>query len=68
MRDHKPQYPQKLNVWPGFLNDNLIGPFFIDGNLNVVIYEYLLRDQIILIIRVDTGNNFANIWFQQEPL
>ena len=60
------QYPQKINVWVGILNDTLIGPFFIDGNLNSRAYEELLRNQIVPRIREITGDNFQNIWFQQD--
>ena len=60
------QYPQKINVWAGILNDTLIGPFFIDGNLNALAYEELLRNQIVPRIREITGDNFPNIWFQQD--
>ena len=59
-------YPQKINVWVGILNDILIGPFFIDGNLNARAYEELLRNQIVPRIRKITGDNFQNIWFQQD--
>ena len=38
------QYPKKINVWAGILNDTLMGPFFIDGNLNARAYEQLLRN------------------------
>jgi len=47
MMDSHTQYPQKVNVWAGLLNNALIGPFFIDGNLNAAKYEDLLRNQII---------------------
>ena len=60
------QYPQKINVCAGILNDTLIGPFFIDGNLNARAYEELLRNQIVPRIREITGDNFQNIWFQQD--
>ncbi|KAJ8939426.1 hypothetical protein NQ318_017972 [Aromia moschata] len=32
------QYPEKVNVWAGILDDRLIGPFFIEGNLTAVKY------------------------------
>ena len=48
------------------MNDTLIGPFFIDGNLNACAYEKLLKNQIVPRIRVITGDNFQNIWFQQD--
>ena len=66
MLESHTQYPQKINVWAGILNDTLIGPFFIDGNLNARAYEELLRNQIVPRIREITGDNFQNIWFQQD--
>ncbi|XP_032670957.1 uncharacterized protein LOC116844012 isoform X1 [Odontomachus brunneus] len=30
------QYPEKLNVWAGIINNRIVGPFFIDGNLTAV--------------------------------
>ena len=64
MLESHTQYPPKINVWAGILNDTLIGPFFIDDNLNAHAYEELLRNQIVPRIREITGNNFQNIWFQ----
>ena len=37
------QYPQKINVWAGILNDTLIGPFLIDGYLNARAYLTLIK-------------------------
>jgi len=65
-REDKSQYPQKLNVWAGILNNRIIGPFFIEGNLNAASYEIMLRNQIIPAIRAITGENFENTWFQQD--
>lgn len=60
------QYPEKLNVWAGVLRDQIIGPFFIDGNLNSAKYEDMLRNQIVPRIIEITGENFENIYFQQD--
>ena len=48
------------------MNDTLIGPFFIHGNLNARVYEELLRNQIVPRIREITGDSFQNIWFQKD--
>lgn len=66
MRESKTQYPQKINVWAGILNNQLIGPFFIDGNLNSEKYEAMLRNQIVPAIRRIAGDNFDQTWFQQD--
>ncbi|KYN17352.1 hypothetical protein ALC57_10328, partial [Trachymyrmex cornetzi] len=65
LEDHT-QYPQKLNVWAGMLNNTLIDPFFIDGNLNSAKYEDMLRNEIVPAIRRIVGDNFAHTWFQQN--
>lgn len=60
------QYPQKLNVWAGIVDDVIIGPFFIDGNLNAEMYEQLLRTEIVPAIRAFKGDDFVHTWFQQD--
>lgn len=45
-RETRTQYPQKLNVWAGILGDHIVGPFFIDGNLNGNIYLELLETTV----------------------
>ncbi|XP_071054939.1 histone-lysine N-methyltransferase SETMAR-like [Onthophagus taurus] len=49
------QYPQKLNVWAGLVGDHIIGPFFIEGNLNGHKYLNMLQNDVI-----------GSIWFQQD--
>ena len=65
-REDKSQYPEKLNVWAGIFNNRIVGPFFIDGNLNAENYEEMLRNQIVPAIRRIAGDNFMNTWFQQD--
>lgn len=60
------QYPQKLNVWAGLLGEHMLGPFFIEGNLNGPKYLTLLQQQIVPEIRRLTGERFGDIWFQQD--
>ena len=66
IKESHTQYPQKLNVWAGMVGDTIIGPFFIEGNLNAVSYEQLLRNQIVPAIQALKGDDFENIWFQQD--
>jgi len=61
------QYPQKLNtVWAGMLNNALIDSFFIDGNLNVVKYKDMLRNEILPAIQTDETTlliyGFSKCW------
>ena len=60
------QYPEKLNVWAGLFRDRVIGPFFIDGNLNGETYLPLLIDQIVPAIQELVRENLNNVWFQQD--
>jgi hypothetical protein len=59
------QYPQKVNVWAGILGNNIVGPFFINGNLNGERYLQLLQQQILPAIR-NLNVNLEEIWFQQD--
>lgn len=58
------QYPQKVNVWAGLVQNHLIGPFFIDGALTGEKYLDLLQHQII----PEINNLFPNmnVYFQQD--
>ncbi|KAJ8941334.1 hypothetical protein NQ318_004778 [Aromia moschata] len=53
MRELHTQNPEKVNVWAGIIGENIIGPFFIDGNLNGETYLALLQN-----------NNFNFIFLQ----
>lgn len=59
------QYPQKINVWAGILGNSIVGPIFIDGNLNARKYLENLRQQIIPAVQA-LQINFDEIWFQQD--
>lgn len=60
------QYFQKLNVWASILNNTLIGPLFIYGDLNAAKYKDMLRNEIFPAIRRIVDNIFAYTWFQQD--
>jgi len=66
MRESHTQYPQKLNVWAGILGDTIIGPFFIEGNLNAQRYLQMLENQIVPAIQALREDDFEDIWFQQD--
>ena len=55
-----------MNVWAGIINNTIIGPFFIEGNLDGRKYEELLRNQIVPAIQVFAGVHFDHTWFQQD--
>ncbi|XP_046434517.1 uncharacterized protein LOC124186678 [Neodiprion fabricii] len=60
------QYPLKLNVWLGAIGNRLIGPFFIDGNLNGEKYLWLLRERIVPALRLIEEEIGEPVWFQQD--
>lgn len=60
------QHPQKLNVWAGICGRQVIGPFFINGNLNSEIYRNMLQNQILPAIENLFGQNLPTVWFQQD--
>jgi len=62
MRDNKFQYPDKVNVWAVIIGDHLIGPFFINENLNSEMYETMLIEQIIPATRNLFPNNFNHVF------
>lgn len=43
LQETRPQVRFHLNVWCGLLDDRVLGPFFIDGNLNSQKYLELLQ-------------------------
>ena len=54
---------QKVNVWAGILNfEAIIGPFFIESNLNANNYLAMLQDEIVPAIRslVKTSMTFGS--------
>ncbi|KAJ8963387.1 hypothetical protein NQ318_018864 [Aromia moschata] len=44
MRELHTQNTEKVNVWRGIIGENIIGTFFIDGNLNGETYLALLQN------------------------
>ncbi|EFN70920.1 Transposable element Tc3 transposase, partial [Camponotus floridanus] len=60
------QHPQKVNVWAGIINNRIVGPFFIDGNLTAEKYERMLREDIIPAIQAIVGDDFERTWFQHD--
>lgn len=66
LRENHTQYPQKLNVWAGIFRDRIVGPFFIDGNLDGPRYLELLQEQIVPAIQEIAGDDFNEIWYQQD--
>ena len=66
------QFPEKLNVWCGILDGNVIGPFFIRGTLTSVGYLELLQNEIIPKIKeikphpINPQALHQDVWYQQD--
>lgn len=63
------QVRQKLNVWAGILGNRLVGPFFIEGNLNGELYLEMLQKLIVPAMRVAAAAQnmvWENVIFQQD--
>ena len=45
--DTNTQYQAKVNVWAGMYRGNIVGPFFINGNLNGPTFRELLQNQVV---------------------
>jgi hypothetical protein len=59
------QYPQKINIGAGIFNNNIIGPFEIEGNLNSATYLDLLVTKVGPALEEVAREN-QEIWFQQD--
>jgi transposase len=66
MREVRTQNPQKLNVWAGLFGRQIVGPFFIEGNLTSEKYLDMLQNVIVPEIQNLAAPNFGNIWYQQD--
>lgn len=68
-REAHTQRLKKLNVWAGILAKEIIGPFFIDGDLNGPKYLLLLHHKVVPALRASAARQhipWADIYFQQD--
>lgn len=68
-REAHTQRPKKMNVWAGILGNEVIGPFFIDGNLDGPKYIILLHNHIVPAMQVSAARQnipWADVYFQQD--
>lgn len=49
--DVNQQYQASINVWAGMIGTHIIGPFFIEGNINTDRYLQLLQEEVVPAIR-----------------
>lgn len=61
MREFQIQTPQKLNIWCGILDDDIIERYFIYGKLNGESYLQLLREAVDpeIIPILENGDNIS---------
>lgn len=68
-REEHTQTPLKVNVWAGIFGTKIIGPFFIEGNLNRFKYLDLLENHAIPAIEQaadDQCIDIDDVIFQQD--
>lgn len=72
MMEAHTQFPQKVNVWAGIINNQIIGPYFFEGTVNGDVYLDFLTNFLVptLKIRFPDVNNpneiDRSIWYQQD--
>lgn len=69
IREAHTQCKHKLNVWAGILGKKMIGPFFIEGNLNGLMYLDMLQNVIVPAMRLAAAEQnmvWTDVWFQQD--
>lgn len=68
-REAHTQRPLKENVWAGILKNEIIGPFFIDGNLDGNKYILLLNNHIVPAMKASAARQnipWDSVIFQQD--
>lgn len=72
MMEANTQYPRKVNVWAGIINNQIIGPYFFNETLNGERYlEFLNNFLVPTLKRLFPDNDNPdqidrNIWYQQD--
>lgn len=62
----RPQERFSLNVWCGIVNDTIIGPFYIDGNLDANKYLLFLRHNLENLLENLPLSTFRHIEYLQQ--
>lgn len=68
-REAHTQRPQKRNVWAGILGNEIIGPFFIEDNLDGAKYLLMLHNEIVPAMKASAIRQnipWADVYFQQD--
>jgi hypothetical protein len=64
--EQNPQRRFSVNVWWGILGNRIIGPIFINGNLNQEKYYRILTEDLVLILDNMPLNERNSIVLQQD--
>lgn len=65
MEEYSTQYPEKLNVWAGIINNQIIGPYFFEENLTGPRYLEFLQGYLLPQLN-QLFPNRNDLWFQQD--
>lgn len=55
-----------LNTYCGILDDQIIGPYFFEGNLNGAMYEEFVRNSLPLLLENVNLERRQQIWYMQD--
>lgn len=61
-----PHKTQSCHVWVGVCSRGLVGPFFLDGNVNQITYRVLLEEEVLPAIMDLYHGEQENVIFQQD--
>ncbi|CAD0206915.1 unnamed protein product [Chrysodeixis includens] len=70
VNDHEPrdayQHRFSVNVWADILNNNLIGPYFIDGRFDSVSYLNILNNVVSEMLEDVPFNIYRDLYYQHD--
>lgn len=66
LREVEHQRQWSVNVWCGIVGDKLVGPYFIEGNLNGEKYRDFLQNQLPLLLEDVPLDVRQQMWFQHD--
>ncbi|KAE8743491.1 hypothetical protein FOCC_FOCC010914, partial [Frankliniella occidentalis] len=55
-----------VNVWAGIVGDFIVGPYFLEHNVNAENYANFLNDQLPVLLGDLPAEVRRNMWFQQD--
>lgn len=58
------QYPEKVNVWAGIVDHQILGPIFIDGTLTGAKYRDLLQNEVSALM--EDLNHPDELWYHHD--